>query len=592
MGDYTALRLRRQGADPVGSLDAIEGQLAALRAAVWRADAVSLDFTDVSHSIEQLAGYPRRHWLAPGFWSSVVVGPAGTASLATCRAMVERGQDHEMEYQIRCRNGELRWVQDTVHVLRDADGCAVELQGLMLDITERKMAEIAAESDRGRLDMALEASGAALWDRHLASNRLEWHTPAADILGYPPASLATLEAFDALVIPQDRAAVNAERAGQLRERHQGGVIRFRVRHADGSIRTVESRGRYLWRDGAPYRVVGLLLDVSEHAALEAELRLHSKLLEAIPVGVTLASEDGTLRLVNGAIEKMYGWPREQLIGRHVSVFTGHSTDENARQMQRRQDIVKRDGSWTGEVREQRQDRSRLRVRRTLTRVADEQGPLWISTRSDVTEIRALEAEVLEASETERVRLAERLHEGLGQKLAGVSLLASSLARDAEKSGSALAPAATLLATILNEAVGECRQLAQSTTRFVLSTGGLETALRALMVGCEREHPVRCLLDFDPAIQDLLHRDQAKALLQFVDDGLAALVERGAPRRIIIELRAEDRQICIELRDDGGAPLSESAMRRLKYRLGVLDGTLETSASPPSERVIEGIFPVD
>lgn len=53
---------------------------------------------------------------------------------------------------------------------------------------------------------------------------------------------------------------------------------------------------------------------------------------------------------------------------------------------------------------------------------------WVATQRDVTERRELERLVLEASALEQQRVAQDLHDTLGQQLTGTAFLASALAR--------------------------------------------------------------------------------------------------------------------------------------------------------------------
>lgn len=54
---------------------------------------------------------------------------------------VQEGTQHfSQEYRIITRSGEIRWVEDRNQILTDASGVATHIQGIMLDVTERKQA--------------------------------------------------------------------------------------------------------------------------------------------------------------------------------------------------------------------------------------------------------------------------------------------------------------------------------------------------------------------------------------------------------------------------------------------------------------------
>jgi PAS domain S-box-containing protein len=52
-----------------------------------------------------------------------------------------KSQGFKMEYRICTKEGELRWVDERTFIQRDAEGYATHFQGVVIDITERKVAE-------------------------------------------------------------------------------------------------------------------------------------------------------------------------------------------------------------------------------------------------------------------------------------------------------------------------------------------------------------------------------------------------------------------------------------------------------------------
>jgi PAS domain S-box-containing protein len=56
--------------------------------------------------------------------------------------LTSAGDHYQLEYRIRRRDGQVRWVMDRGQVLRDAEGKPVRVVGVVLDITEIKEAEL------------------------------------------------------------------------------------------------------------------------------------------------------------------------------------------------------------------------------------------------------------------------------------------------------------------------------------------------------------------------------------------------------------------------------------------------------------------
>src|SRR5437764_1325796 len=104
---------------------------------------------------------------------------------------------------------------------------------------------------------------------------------------------------------------------------------------------------------------------------------------------------------------------------------------------------------------------------------------------DITDRKRFEREILDIVDREKERLGRELHDGLCQTLAGISALSSTLSRKLARSGApasnaegqtAAADAAAEIARLLNEAIGEARDMARGLGAVGLSEGGLETAL--------------------------------------------------------------------------------------------------------------------
>jgi len=125
-----------------------------VRAAVWRADARTLQFTFVSPEAEKILGYPTRMWLEdPSFWSDHIHPDDRAWATALCRRNTEEKRDHQFEYRMVAADGHAVWLQDLVRVVVEGDEVR-ELMGIMIDVTERRQLE-----DQLRQSQKMEAVG-------------------------------------------------------------------------------------------------------------------------------------------------------------------------------------------------------------------------------------------------------------------------------------------------------------------------------------------------------------------------------------------------------------------------------------------------
>lgn len=75
---------------------------------------------------------------------------------------VEKGKDYDIEHRIIWPNGNVRWVSETGDVIRDKNGNAIRMLGIVRDITERKKARAELIKSQNMLDDIVSAIGAGL----------------------------------------------------------------------------------------------------------------------------------------------------------------------------------------------------------------------------------------------------------------------------------------------------------------------------------------------------------------------------------------------------------------------------------------------
>jgi PAS domain S-box-containing protein len=126
-----------------------------LDAIVWEADAATLRFSFVSQRAQTVLGFPPERWLAESEFFTTRIHPEDRAkAMATCRAALARGEDHELEYRAVRATGDIVWLRDIVHVVPAAAGRAGQLRGLTVDLTELKRADEALRQSEDQLRQA------------------------------------------------------------------------------------------------------------------------------------------------------------------------------------------------------------------------------------------------------------------------------------------------------------------------------------------------------------------------------------------------------------------------------------------------------
>lgn len=183
---------------------------------------------------------------------------------------------YDAEYRIRDKKGRWRWLFERGRVVeRDAEGVALRMVGICVDIEERKEAELEYIRSQRRLETALESARGGMWDWDLASGEARHAEPYYRVLGVVPnAGDRTWNFWNSRVHPQDKARVEASMEDVIAGRQDLYESEYRLRHEDGGWRWVLDRGRVPERDanGRATRMVGFLVEITDRVQTQEALR--------------------------------------------------------------------------------------------------------------------------------------------------------------------------------------------------------------------------------------------------------------------------------------------------------------------------------
>jgi signal transduction histidine kinase/GAF domain-containing protein len=225
MADITSLALG--AARRVHELERFHELVESLEATFWEADPGTLTFSFLSSRAATMLGRPL---LGPDdrpeHWGDHVIGEDRGTALTAVRATMDEGGDRSIEYRARGPGGEVLWLRDVVHVVRDAHGGIAALRGLMVDITERKRAEQALRRSERKYSEAFRREREAaqrlralddMKNTFLEAVSHDLRTPLTSILG----SALTLEQTGTSISTEDgldlvqRIAANARKLERL-----------------------------------------------------------------------------------------------------------------------------------------------------------------------------------------------------------------------------------------------------------------------------------------------------------------------------------------------------------------------------------------
>ena len=209
---------------------------------------------------------------------------------------------------------------------------------------------------------------------------------------------------------------------------------------------------------------------------------------------------------------------------------------------------------------------------------------------DVTEEKRLRNEVVTASEQERQRVGQDLHDSLGQDLTGLGYLAESLAGRLTAEGSTLSDQARQIADLLQKACTEVRTVARGLCPVEVREEGLVDAVRDLAERTQEIYGLDCRLECPgPVPADDI--TVATDLYRIAQEAVNNAVRHGNPQRITVHLTAGNGTIGLTIEDDGVGlpeeldPEAGMGLRVMRYRAHRIGGVLEAHRRPEGGTVV-------
>jgi two-component system, cell cycle sensor histidine kinase and response regulator CckA len=406
--------------------------------------------------------------------------------------------------------------------------------------------ELAAQT--ALLDLAPDAIFARDAERRITF----WNRGAQSTYGYSPEEALGVAPRELLQTEYPIPLEEIERLISETGGWEGDLVQ---RTKDGRRLVVESR----WaaqrdRDG---RMVGLL---EVNRDVTARLRSQMALLELAPDAIVGIGRDGTILLVNAQVEALFGYARQELLGRPVEMLVpvrfreahgahraGYFDDPRTRPM----------GAGL-ELFGLRHDGEEFPAEISLSSIETDSGTVGIAAIRDVSDrvLAARERERLEA-EAERERLQNKLHES--QRLESLGQLAGGIAHDFNN----------LLAVIINYAAFVAEDLTAASEQEGTERWGStrEDVEQIRLAGARAAHLTHQLLAFarrevvQPEVVDVndIVRDIEQLLRRTLGEhvelhsSLAAdlhrvLVDPGQVEQILVNLAVNAR----DAMPDGGA----------------------------------------
>jgi PAS domain S-box-containing protein len=229
------------------------------------------------------------------------------------------GEARGWDLTIQPRKGEPIHVMIDVAVLSASARTPANLHWMIRDISERKRGEEALKRREEHFRLILESSLDAVVTINEQGTIIGWNRQAESVFGWKRHE-AVGRSLAGLIIPE-----------QYREAHRRGLEHF-LRTGEGPLLgkrlelTALRRGGQEFpielavsplRSGDHFEFSAFVRDITERKRLEARFRAT---VESAPAAMVMVNSVGSIVLVNAEAEKLFGYAREELLGRRVEAL--------------------------------------------------------------------------------------------------------------------------------------------------------------------------------------------------------------------------------------------------------------------------------
>jgi PAS domain S-box-containing protein len=179
------------------------------------------------------------------------------------------------------------------------------------------LAESNLRDSKNRMDLTVMAAGVGLWTWDIEQGQSWYSEPGLRMLGFAADERVDQARFLQSVHPDDRQSVQdalaeaTAKEGQYRNE-------YRIVTANAHTRWIAARGQVEFdKNHVPLRVRGIVADITERGQAEENLRV---LVEASPTALLMVDTSGSITLVNGQAESVFGYSRTELLGMNVDAL--------------------------------------------------------------------------------------------------------------------------------------------------------------------------------------------------------------------------------------------------------------------------------
>jgi PAS domain S-box-containing protein len=565
-------------------------------------------------------------------WAEGVHPDDFNRALNTCIAAFDARESFQMEYRLRSKNGEYRWIYDHGIPSYLPNGHFNGYIGSCMDITDRKGFEKEIQKERSKAQKYLDVAGAifVLIGKNQVVKSI--NKKGCEVLGYVESDIVGKNWFDNFLPERIRDKVKGAFSSLISGHIQP------VEYFENSVLTKDGQEKMIvWHNTVLRDEKGEInaslssgVDITERKRIEEALRKSEKILEltldSLSAHIAIADQTGTILGVNAAWRRFaenndFKLPNYGIGQNYITLCESVSGFESEMAKMVSKAIRK---ILTGQRNDFRVEypchspKEQRWFQLRLTRFESSNGIRLVMSHENITErmlaevallerkkalrkseaeLRFLTGRLISVREEELRRLARELHDDFSQRLAAFAIEIGKLEKQI---GSSRDPVSKKLGEIKDQVVrlsSDVHGISRRLHPSILDDLGLVYAVESECRAFSEREGVSVRFSHKQ-VPKTLSKEVSLCFYRITQESLRNIVKHSGAQKAKVNLKGQNGNVILKIHDFGvGFDLSSKqgkgglGLASMKERVRLIQGDLSIRSKPGEGTVIEVCSPI-
>jgi PAS domain S-box-containing protein len=295
----------------------------------------------------------------------------------------------QSEFQLRKKSGEIIWVRDNSRLIYNKHGQPEYFDGVLEEITLQKAADKALLESESKLRATLRANPDLMFRFDRQGNFTDYHSNFDHDLYIDNDLIIGSNIREHF--PEEIASKTLDSITKCLETGEMQTMEYSL-DMPGGTKYFEARHVAVDAD----EVLSFARDITEQRRREEEIRMMARALMSVNDCVTITDKENNLLFVNEKFTEIYGYEKEEVIGRNIVMLRADSLKDVENQIF----MSTISGGWKGELLNRRKDGTVFPIHLSTSAVKDDNNNVLvlIGVSNDISEQKIAEQELIEAKE--------------------------------------------------------------------------------------------------------------------------------------------------------------------------------------------------